>query len=112
MENTLHVRIKNKSGSSSYWSSQIDFIPLKGELIIYDDHKTYTDQNNQVHNLPGFKLGNGVTTINNLPFVTKDLEEQIITHIENTKVHIQEGEREEWNEKVKAYVQEEIAIFE
>lgn len=95
MENTLKVRIKNKSGSSSYWSSQIDFIPLNGELIIYDDHKTYTDQSNQVHNLPGFKLGDGITTVNELPFVDKVLEEQILKHIANTKVHIQEGEREE-----------------
>lgn len=111
MEKTLRTRIKQRHGTSAYWSSQIDFVPLAGEIIFYDDHKTLTDEFDVVHNLPGLKLGDGVTTVEQLPFLTDDIEQQLLAHINNTDVHLQDGERENWNDKVSATVQDEIAIF-
>lgn len=111
MEQTLRTRIKQRHGTNAYWSSQLDFIPLNGELIFYDDHKTFTDENDIVHNIAGIKFGDGVTAVGALPFLSDEMEKQILAHIADTNVHLQKGEREDWDSKVSADVQGEIAIF-
>ena len=56
--NTLKTRIKHKNGSPSDWSQATNFVPLKGELIIYNDATA-----------PKIKVGDGSTLVENLPFV-------------------------------------------
>ena len=112
MEKIIRARLKQKHGSRDYWSSQIDFIPLSGELIVYDDHKLYTDEQNQRHNVPGFKVGDGVTPINSLPFVDAELEKELLEHIADTEAHLQAGEREEWNNKISLRIEGNVAYFE
>ena len=43
------------------WEKQTDFIPLQGELIVYDIDDT--------HEYERLKIGDGVTTVNLLPFL-------------------------------------------
>ena len=56
--NTIKTRIQHKNGSASDWSQATNFVPLKGELIIYNDATT-----------PKIKIGDGTTLVENLPFV-------------------------------------------
>lgn len=52
---TYQGRIVQKHDSSANWAKAINFIPLKGEIIIYDD-------------LNKIKIGDGITKINDLDF--------------------------------------------
>lgn len=52
---TYQGRIVQKHDSSANWAKAINFIPLKGEIIIYDD-------------LNKIKIGDGTTKINDLDF--------------------------------------------
>lgn len=52
---TYQGRIVQKHDSSANWAKATNFIPLKGEIIIYDD-------------LNKIKIGDGITKVNNLDF--------------------------------------------
>lgn len=56
-DKNLKARIVNKNGTSAEWEKATSFIPKKGELILYTD-------------LNKIKIGDGVTKVNALPFLT------------------------------------------
>lgn len=60
-EKIFQSRIQLKHDIEENWLKAINFIPKEGEIIIYD-----VDANNPT---PRFKIGNGETVINTLPFV-------------------------------------------
>ena len=76
MEKRLHTRIVLKHDLEVNWLSSANFIPMQGELIIYD---TEVAQDGTILTLPEgrstpytyerFKLGDGINTVVNLPFV-------------------------------------------
>ena len=55
---TLKTRIQHKNGLPAEWEQATNFVPLKGELIIYNDATA-----------PKIKIGDGSTLVGNLPFV-------------------------------------------
>ena len=58
-EKKLKTRIQQKADTSANWGKATAFVPLKGEYIYYSDlHKA--------------KVGDGTTTVGNLPFLTVD----------------------------------------
>ena len=66
----IKTRVQNKHDVAANWSKATSFIPLAGELIIYDEDSTYSYKR--------FKIGDGVlqsdgtvvgTTVNDLPFL-------------------------------------------
>ena len=57
---TFKARIQNKHDTEANWNAAVNFKPLAGELIIYDEDNT--------HSTPRFKVGDGNTLVNNLPF--------------------------------------------
>lgn len=63
-EKTFNTRIIHKHDIELNWLKTPDFIPMSGELIIYD-----VDENNKYARM---KIGDGVTTISDLPF-TKEI---------------------------------------
>ena len=72
MSKTIKTRIQNKHDIPENWA-RATFIPLPGELIIYDDH--YFDASGNkivVADAIKYKIGDGVTAINDLPFVVKE----------------------------------------
>ena len=58
---TIKTRIVNKHSTESDWKKAINFVPLLGELIIYDPDEMYFYSR--------FKIGNGISNVNDLPFV-------------------------------------------
>lgn len=64
-EKTLKTRIIHKHDTESNWNKAINFIPKQGEIIVYD-----IDSN---HSYERIKIGDGVTNVNNLPFVISTL---------------------------------------
>lgn len=61
-EKQFNTRIINKHDIAANWAKATNFIPKKGELIVYDADTTNTQ--------PRLKIGDGTTTVINLPFVT------------------------------------------
>ena len=61
-EKVFQSRIQLKHDIEENWSKATNFIPKVGEIIIYD-----IDENNSIAR---FKIGDGITNINSLPFVS------------------------------------------
>lgn len=60
MSNKINTRIQLKHDTEANWKKATNFIPLAGEVIIYDKDSS--------HNYVRYKIGDGTTKINNLPF--------------------------------------------
>lgn len=59
---TVKTRIVNKHDVETNWAKAVNFIPKKGEIIVYDEDDTHT--------CPRFKVGDGKTVVSALPFTT------------------------------------------
>ena len=57
----LNTRVIQKHDTEANWLLASGFIPLNGEIIIYDEDDNY--------NYKRVKIGNGINNINNLPFI-------------------------------------------
>ena len=68
MSKEIKTRIRNKHDLEVNWQKAVNFIPMAGEIIIYDQDAT--------HAQPRIKIGDGTTNINNLLFCTGLLMEQ------------------------------------
>ena len=71
MNKTINTRIQHKHDIESNWNRATEFIPMQGEIIIYDADESYSYER--------FKIGDGKTLIINLPFY---LEHEIESALE------------------------------
>lgn len=60
-EKTISARMQMKTDTALNWSKAINFIPKKGEIIIYEADSDYSYER--------MKIGDGSTKVNDLPFV-------------------------------------------
>lgn len=60
-EKLLYSRLQQKHDIEANWLAASDFIPLAGEIIIYDKDEYYDCER--------FKIGDGATKVNELPFM-------------------------------------------
>ncbi len=99
-----YARIKSKHDTTANWNAAIGFIPLAGEIIIYDDYKTVETTNQYgeavTRYIPGIKIGSGNAYVQDLQFVGDELRDKLMAHIENQEMHVLLGERAFWNSKV------------
>jgi hypothetical protein len=76
MAKKINTRIQLKHDLEVNWNKATDFVPMKGEVIIYDkeyDPKSDTNlqkpsNRNYYINYCRFKIGDGETNVNSLPF--------------------------------------------
>lgn len=66
----MKERIQIKHDLEENWEKAINFIPLAGEMIVYDG----IIEEGKYIKMPKFKLGDGVTKLNELPFITFQAE--------------------------------------
>lgn len=64
-EKNIKSRIVHKHDIQSNWEKATNFTPLIGEIIVYDRDENY--------NYERFKIGDGVTLVNDLPFVDESI---------------------------------------
>ena len=64
-EKNIKSRIVHKHDVELNWNKATNFIPKQGEIIVYD-----IDSN---HSYERIKIGDGVTNVNDLPFVISTL---------------------------------------
>jgi hypothetical protein len=62
--NSVYSRQVQKNDKQSNWKQAENFIPLKGEVIVYNKDEFYGK--------PRMKIGDGVTKVNDLPFLTPE----------------------------------------
>jgi hypothetical protein len=65
VEKTINTRIMHKHATEAVWATAPDFIPINGELIIYDEDKN--------HEYKRIKIGDGTTKISVLKFVDENV---------------------------------------
>lgn len=97
------TRIKSKHDTTENWNNASGFIPLAGEIIVYDDYKTISyveDGETKTKNIPGIKIGSGNAYVQDLAFIDDDLRDRLINHINNQEIHVTLGEKVFWNNKV------------
>ena len=76
MSKTLKTRIVHKHEIEANWKLAENFIPMKAEMIVYDPDENY--------NYARFKIGDGETKVNDLPFVdeaSKEYTDEAITNV-------------------------------
>ena len=78
-EKYLLSRIAQKHDIEANWNKAVDFVPMRGEIIVYDIDANYDYER--------MKIGDGATTVVNLPFYLAD-EINTIKAILNTKVSV------------------------
>lgn len=103
----LDARIMLKHDTTAHWNNARGFVPIAGEVIIYDDYQTKTWQVEEygeivtkTENIPGIKIGDGNAYVQDLPFIDKDLREKLMAHINNAEIHTTLAEKLFWNNKV------------
>ena len=103
----LDVRIRSKHDTTENWNNARGFIPMQGEIIIYDDYetKTYTVEEygelvTKTVNIPNIKIGTGNAYVQDLAFVDQKTREILMEHINNQEIHTTLQEKLFWNNKL------------
>ena len=60
-EKMFNTRIIHKHDIEANWNKAVNFIPMQGEIIVYDI--------DEIYNYERVKIGDGTTKINDLPFI-------------------------------------------
>ena len=92
--------------TTAHWNSQRSYIPKAGHIVIYSD---YAKENEK--NVPNFKIGDGKAYLIDLPFSQADLRATVMAHINNTAVHLSQGDREKLENSVTASVTGENLVL-
>ena len=115
MSATVTSRIQLKRDTTAHWNQAIGFIPLPGEVIIYEDYetKTYIIEENgktttKTVNIPNIKIGTGNAYVQDLAFVDEKTRDMLMEHVINQDIHVTLGEKVFWNNKINVDDAEEI----
>ena len=103
----MDARIKLKHDTTENWNNARGFIPLLGEVIIYDDYETktwtveeYGETVTKTAQIPNIKIGTGNAYVQDLPFVDQQTREFLNEHISNNNIHVTLEEKLFWNNKI------------
>jgi len=107
MSSTTTARIQLKRDTTENWNNAIGFIPLPGEVIIYEDYevKTYEVEEygetvTKTVNIPNIKIGTGNAYVQDLAFVDEKTKDVLLAHIQNHDIHVTLQEKLFWNNKI------------
>ena len=105
------ARIKFKRDTTANWNAARGFIPLEGELIVYNDYATIRKVINGVEQdvtVPAIKIGDGRAYVQDLPFVDEELRDRIMAHINNNDIHVTVMDKLKWDNKLNVDDNQEI----
>lgn len=111
----IQARIQSKHDTTANWDAAVGFIPLPGEIIIYDDYetKTYTVEEygetvTKTVLIPNIKIGTGNAYVQDLGFVDDATRAMLLEHIRNQEIHTTLAEKLFWNNKLNMDDSEDI----
>ena len=115
MSATVNARIQIKHDTTENWNNAVGFIPLPGEVIVYDDYetKTYTVEEygetvTKTALIPNIKVGTGNAYVQDLAFVDEKTRDILMTHINDHDIHVTLQEKVFWNNKINIDDSEDI----
>lgn len=82
------------------WNLQVSFVPERGDIIVYSDWESVSDEAGNVTWLPGVKIGDGNAYCVDLPFITDAIARDLLDHMSDRQAHVTQAEREFWNNKL------------
>ena len=101
---SLYCKVDEKRCIYSKRCLKVDrFIPLEGEIIVYNDYKTIQkeiDGEVTTVQVPGVKIGDGRAFVQDLPFIDEELRDRLMAHINNPNMHVTLQEKLFWNNKL------------
>ena len=101
--------------STSGWGQNPGYIPRAGEICIYTDHKTHTDESGNLVNEPDIKIGDGQVPIIDLPFISdgfvSDIVKALNSHVSDSIIHVTQEDRQRWDAKLNFNMNGEELIF-
>ena len=101
-------------GKTVDWDSDLSFIPKKGQIIVYSD-RGKMQNGDKVVDVPGFKVGDGLAYLVDLPFVGDDQTQTIMgllrVHTDNADIHVTLAEKEFWNNKLNYTLADENLVL-
>lgn len=85
----INSRITHKHDTEANWNEATSFVPLQGEIIVYDRDDNLEGALKGEHTHPRIKIGDGVTPVTSLEFIDKNALlkiEQLLTDEEIRQV--------------------------
>ncbi|MBQ9301301.1 MAG: hypothetical protein IJ214_12420 [Clostridia bacterium] len=108
----LHIVTRDTTAG---WNARKDYIPRKGEIILYTDCGAVLDETGREIAVPGIKIGDGQAFAVDLPFTDDGTRllvlREIREHTERLDIHVTAEERRRWNAKLNYEVADEELIF-
>lgn len=100
-----------KYGTTAGWNAQRTLVAERGIIYVYSDHSYIEVDGGDPIPVPGFKVGDGTSYLIDMPFATDaeiemigldvdELRARLISHEENSIVHVTSADKENWNSKV------------
>jgi len=89
----INTRLQVRNDTTANWDAAVGFIPLKGEIIVYNDYRTKV-VDGEIVNIPGVKIGSGNAYVQDLAFINSADSQQILDHINNTNIHTSSQEKD------------------
>lgn len=83
-------------GTTQEWNSRRTYRPVEGMIVVYTDYST----DSEGRPVYGIKIGDGNAYLIDLAFIGGDIADILREHINDTTIHITQGEREFWNNKI------------
>lgn len=106
--------------TTTNWNRYPNFIPKAGELIVYTDRDSKTVQDTLVP-IPAMKVGDGTSYLADLPFIGEagdnsganpaTIYAELLSHEQNTNIHVTLADKTKWNNKVSCEVNGEVLSF-
>ena len=93
LEDKASMQVK----TSAQWRQQLDTVGQLNTFYIYTDRSQKEDDQGNIINYPGIKVGDGSSYLVDLPFV----DEIFYDHTNNMNIHVTSAEKEFWNNKVR-----------
>lgn len=115
MSDPVKAKILARRDTTENWNTKTEFVPMRGEIIIYTDHATIKDDFGIDINVPGVKIGDGNAYLIDLPFVGDEVRYQLLMelrrHEENPVIHVTQGDRDFWNAKLNYIIDGKTLVF-
>ena len=93
LEDKASMQVK----TTAQWRQQLDTVGQLNTFYIYTDRSQKEDDQGNIINYPGIKVGDGSSYLVDLPFV----DEIFYDHANNMNIHVTSAEKEFWNNKVR-----------
>lgn len=90
-------------GTTAYFEGVKTTVPPKGQLVIYSDLRSITKSDGTTITSAGIKVGDGITTIEQLPFIDWFYWD----HINDKNIHVTAEQKTFWDNKITCKVDDE-----